>query len=151
QQTKITESELSITVQANEGKAQYQRALQQASQIRALAEAEAEKAARIGIGQAIAIDEQVRAYGGPQFQVTQQVLNRFAEAIEQSGVDVVPRLLITSGEQDGSQNNLMQGLLAVLLSERMVQTPSAGDGKDGGPRPEIQTLRDQIYNTLASS
>ncbi len=71
----ITESELSITVQSNEGKAEYQRALQQAAQIRALAEAEAEKAARIGIGQAIAIDEQVRAYGGPQFQVTQQVMN----------------------------------------------------------------------------
>jgi len=151
QQTRITESELSITVQANEGKAQFQRALQQASQIRALAEAEAEKAARIGIGQAIAIDEQVRAYGGPQFQVTQQVLNRFAEAIEQSGVDVVPRLLITSGEQDGNQNNLMQGLLAVLLSERMVQSPSIADEKNGDARPEIQTLRDQIYNTLASS
>ena len=44
QQTKITESELSITVQSNEGKAQYQRAVQQAAQIRALAEAEAEKA-----------------------------------------------------------------------------------------------------------
>ncbi len=67
QQTKITESELSITVQGNEGKAEYQRALQQAAQMRALAEAEAEKAARIGIGQAIAVEEQVRAYGGPQY------------------------------------------------------------------------------------
>ncbi|NTW04150.1 MAG: flotillin family protein, partial [Oscillochloris sp.] len=43
QQTMLTESELSITVQSNQGKAEYQRALQQAAQIRALAEAEAEK------------------------------------------------------------------------------------------------------------
>ena len=64
--------------------------MQQAAQIRALAEAEAEKAARVGIAQAIAVEEQVRAYGGPQFQVTQQVMSRFAEAIERAGVDVVP-------------------------------------------------------------
>ena len=91
QQQHITESELSITIQGNQGKAEYQRALQQSAQIRTLAEAEAEKAARIGVGQAIAIEEQVRAYGGPQFQLTQQVMNRFAEAIQQSRVDVVPR------------------------------------------------------------
>ncbi|MGE5642406.1 MAG: SPFH domain-containing protein, partial [Byssovorax cruenta] len=65
-QTSITESELSINVQANQGKAEYQRSIQQAAQIRALAEAEAEKIARIGIAQALATEEQVRAYGGPQ-------------------------------------------------------------------------------------
>ena len=118
QQRSITESELSITVQSNQGKAEYQRAVQQAAQIRALAEAEAEKVARIGIAQAIATEEQVRAYGGPQFQVTQQVMNRFAEAIQQARVDVVPRVVI-GGEQGGNGGNLMEGLLAMLLSERM--------------------------------
>ncbi|HEY9526206.1 MAG TPA: SPFH domain-containing protein, partial [Anaerolineales bacterium] len=39
-QTSITESELSINVQGNQGKAEYQRSIQQAAQIRALAEAE---------------------------------------------------------------------------------------------------------------
>src|SRR5512141_324683 len=96
-QTSITESELSINVQTNQGKAEYQRSIQQAAQIRALAEAEAEKVARIGIAQALATEEQVRAYGGPQFQVTQQVLNRFSEAIQQSGVDVVPRVMVSGG------------------------------------------------------
>ena len=97
QQRNITESELSITVQSNQGKAEYQRALQQAAQIKALAQAEAEKVARVGIAQALATEEQVRAYGGPQFQVTQQVMNRFAEAIQQSGVDVVPRVVVGGG------------------------------------------------------
>ena len=42
----------------------------------------------------------MRAYGGPQFQVTQQVMNRFAEAIQQSRVDVVPRVVV-GGAQGG--------------------------------------------------
>src|SRR5258706_11707770 len=66
-QQSLTESEVSIAIQSNMGKAEYQRSLQQAAQIRALAEAEAEKAARIGVGEAIAIEEQVRAYGGAPF------------------------------------------------------------------------------------
>ncbi|PIV26328.1 MAG: hypothetical protein COS37_06985 [Anaerolineae bacterium CG03_land_8_20_14_0_80_58_20] len=59
-----------------------------------LTEAEAEKIARIGIAQALATEEQVRAYGGPQFQVTQQVMQRFADAIQQGGMAVAPRILI---------------------------------------------------------
>lgn len=144
QQTRITESELNILVQSNQGKADYQRAVQQSSQIRILAEAEAEKAARIGIGQALAIDEQVRAYGGPQYQVTQQVMSRFAEAIQTAGVDVVPRVSI-SGAGAGN-NNLMEGLMAMLLSDRLgvaLNTPNT-------PRsPEAEAMRKQIMESLA--
>jgi len=53
-QTKMTEAELNINIQTDQGKAEYQRSIQQAAQIRALAEAEAEKIARIGIAQALA-------------------------------------------------------------------------------------------------
>jgi uncharacterized membrane protein YqiK len=150
QQQKITESELSITVQGNEGKAEYQRALQQAAQIRALAEAEAERSARIGVAQAIAIEEQVRAYGGPQFQVTQQVLNRFAEAIQEARVDVVPRVVI-GGSAGGAQggNSLMEGLLALLLSERM-GVAVATHGESSRP-PEVESLRNQIRQSLTQS
>ena len=102
QQQVLTESEIGITIQSNQGKADYQRSLQQAAQIRTLAEAEAEKAARIGIAQAIAIEEQVRASGGPHFQVTQQVMTRFAEAIEQSHVDVVPKIMIGGNGGSGA-------------------------------------------------
>ena len=148
QQQYLTESELSITVQSNQGKADYQRALQQASQIRALAEAEGEKAARIGIGEAIAIEEKVRAYGGPQFQVTQQVLTRFAEAIQQSGVDVVPQIVV-GGEGNGatSGNSLMEGLLAMLLSERM---GAMGRTESAARSPEVERLRNQIRQQLTN-
>lgn len=147
-QTKLTEAELSINIQTSQGKAEYQRSIQQAAQIRALAEAEAEKVARIGIAQAMATEEQVRAYGGPQFQVTQQVLNRFSEAIQQSGVDVVPRVMVSgsNGEQ-GSSGNVMEALLTMLLSDRL-----GGLEKDATIRAdrssEAEALRKEIYESM---
>jgi uncharacterized membrane protein YqiK len=145
QQTFITESELSINIQSNQGKAEYERSRQEAARIQTLATAEAEKirilgegeakriqaiagadaerTARVGIAQAMAIEEQVRAYGGPRLQLTQQVLNRFAEAIQSSQVDVVPKILITgSNGKDGGApmtGNVMEALLTLMLSERL--------------------------------
>jgi len=145
-QTSITQSELSINVQSNQGKAEYQRSIQQAAQIRALAEAEAEKVARIGIAQALATEEQVRAYGGPQFQVTQQVLNRFAEAIQQSQVDVVPRVVVGGGKENGS-GNIMEGLLAMLLSDRFSALANNGQGQRSA---EAEKLRSDIRNSMRS-
>src|SRR5437773_2677195 len=150
QQTTLTESELSISIQTNQGKADYARAQQQAAQIQTLAQAEAEKirilgegeakkvqalagaeaerAARVGIAQAMAIDEQVRAYGGPRFQLTQQVMSRFAEAIEAARVDVVPKIMIHGGGGNGtSPGSVMEALLTLLLADRM--------GADATPNP----------------
>ncbi|HEX2675799.1 MAG TPA: SPFH domain-containing protein, partial [Polyangiales bacterium] len=150
QQSYLTESELSIVVQTNQGKADLARAQQQATQIQALAQAEAEKlrilgegeakkiealaraeaekTARVGIAQAMAVEEQVRAYGGPKFQLTQQVMARFAQAIETAQVDVVPKILIGGGGGNGNgaangggpaTGNVMEALLAMLLSDKL--------------------------------
>jgi hypothetical protein len=136
---------LSINVQANQGKADYQRSIQQAAQIRALAEAEAEKIARIGIAQALATEEQVRAYGGPQFQVTQQVLNRFSEAVQQSKVDVVPRVVVGANKDSGS-GNIMEALLAMLLSDRFA---ALADNSNGHQRSEeAERLRADIRKSM---
>ncbi|MFO0585590.1 MAG: SPFH domain-containing protein [Anaeromyxobacter sp.] len=172
QQTALTESELSIQIQGNQGKAEYQRSVQQAAQIRALAEAEAdkvramgqgeaqrvkamaeaeaEKAARVGVAQALAIEEQVRAYGGPQLQLTQQVMNRFAEAIQVAGVDVVPRVLIgggAGGGQAGGSGNgsVFEALLAVLLSER---TGALTQGAPAPSSPEADAWRERLRADL---
>lgn len=149
QQPLLTESEISIAIQSNEGKAEYQRAVQQAAQIRALAEAEAEKAARVGIAQAMAAEEQVRAYGGPQFQVLSQVLARFSEAIEKSGVDVVPKVVISGGGADdkGTGSSILEALIALVLSEKAGVVL-----KDQlGPRdPAAEKLRASIHERLQS-
>ena len=146
-QSGITQSELNIDVQTNQGKAEYQRSIQQAAQIRALAEAEAEKVARIGIAQALATEEQVHAYGGPQFQVTQTVLNRFADAIQQSGVDVVPRVIVgANGKDGGGTGSVLEALLAMLLSDRF----GALAEKAQGPRsPEAERLREEVRKRLS--
>jgi uncharacterized membrane protein YqiK len=147
-QTKLTEAELNINIQTDQGKAEYQRSLQQAQQIRALAEAEAEKIARIGIAQALATEEQVRAYGGPQFQVTQQVLNRFSEAIQSSGVDVVPRVVVGGNNSEGgsTSSNVMEGLLTMLLSDRF--SAMANESAKAPRSAEADALREQIRKDM---
>ncbi len=148
QQRGITESELSIIVQSNQGKAEYQRALQKAAQIRTLAEAEAERIARTGIAQAIATEEQVAAYGGPQYQVTQQVMNRFAEAIQDAKVEVVPRVVVNggTGETGAMGSNIMEGLLTMLLSEKLGLQVNETQARTRGP--ESEKLREEIRQSL---
>ena len=97
----------------------------------------------------MAIEEQVRAYGGPQFQVTQQVMNRFAEAIQQAGVDVVPRILIGGGDGDGhaGTGSIMEALMAMLLSERMGAAagqaePALAGGRSPAPPDPRPAFRD---------
>ncbi|MCJ7696233.1 MAG: SPFH domain-containing protein [Anaerolineaceae bacterium] len=149
QQRNITESELSITVLSNQGKADYMRAVQQAAQIRALAQADAERIARTGIAQAIATEEQVAAYGGPQYQVTQQVMNRFAEAVERSRVDVVPRVVVggSGGEGGASGSSIMEGLLTLLLSDKLNLEVTGSMQRERNE--DTQKLRDEIRQSLS--
>ncbi|MBY0404850.1 MAG: flotillin family protein [Cyanobacteria bacterium] len=145
QQASLTESEISITIQSNQGKADYARAQQEAVKIKTLAEAEAQKirivaagesqkikfiadadaerAAKVGIANALAVEEQVQAYGGPQFQLVQQVMQRFTDAIESSKVDVVPKILMMNGNSgeggSGGGGSILESLLGIILSEKM--------------------------------
>jgi uncharacterized membrane protein YqiK len=156
QQTALTESNISITIQSNEGKASYQRSLQEAAKIKALAEADAEREARIGIARALAIEEQVRAYGGPQFQVLQQVMDRFSSAIEKSGVDVVPKLVITGGGAGEGGNNggsysAFEALIAMLLSEKVLpESVKNGNGNSFRDDGDVKRIRDSILATLSA-
>lgn len=155
QQTALTESDIRITIESNEGKAAYQRSLQEAAKIKALAEAEAERDARIGIARALAIEEQVRAYGGPQFQVLQQALDRFSAAIEKAGIEIVPKMVVNNGngEGQGGSYSAFEGLMSLLLSEKLgVQLNGSedGSGAGGGMPDEIKRLRQSILAGLAA-
>lgn len=149
QQKNLTASEIDITVQSNKGKAAYQNAIQEASMIRALAEAEAEKVARVGIAQAMATEEQVNAYGGARYQVVQQVLVRLAEAVEKSGIDLVPRIVVGGGKDDegGTTSNLMQSMLVMLLSDKF----DMGEKVTGKEiNPTVQEFRKEIMERLTT-
>jgi uncharacterized membrane protein YqiK len=136
--TAITDSELGIAIAENEGRARLARAVQEAAEVRTRAEADAEKTTRLGIAAAIAAEEQVRAYGGARWQVAQQVMGRFAEAVETAGVEVVPRVLVGSGA-NGGVPNAFEGLLAMILADR-------GEAADADkPRsPEVEAIRDAL-------
>jgi uncharacterized membrane protein YqiK len=154
QQTAITESELSITVQENQGKAAVKRAAQEAEQTRTLAKAESDRIRIVGEGEAAkvvalagaeadritktglataeTIEKQAAASGGAQFQLTRQVIERLAQALETSGVDVVPRVQINTGGDAGAGGGggALQALIGMLLSEKgmsMLATPAAND------------------------
>jgi uncharacterized membrane protein YqiK len=162
-QTLLTQSEIAIAVQGNNGKAELARAQQEAARIqtlagaeaertrimaegearkiRALAESEAERAARVGIAEAMAVEEKVRAYGGPQFQLAQQVMGRFAEAIEKGKIDVVPRIAMgggTNGHAGGA--GLIENLLGLLLTTKLGESVGATIDRD----PEADAIRKQL-------
>lgn len=166
QQTKLTQSAIAIEVQSNEGKAALARAQQEATQITTLASAEAEKlrimgegeakrikvmaeanadqTARVGIAQAVAIEEQVRASGGAQFQMTRQIMERFAQAVENSQVDVVPKINMSGGA--GGGGNLLVDLLTLLMSGKAAELAGVQTGLE--PSEEVKGLRKTILAAM---
>jgi len=196
QQTMLTQSEINIKVQENSGRADLQRASQDAERVKTLAradaekvkalaggdaerikllaeadarkvsvmaeaeakkvklmgdadakrvkliaEADAEKEARVGIGRAIAIDEQVRAYGGPQLQLIQDVMSKLASAIEVSHVPIVPSTVVNMGGdgEDGAAGgtNAFSLLMAMLSTEKLVATTSASQAEADPAQAEM--------------
>ena len=80
--------------------------------------------------------------------MTQQVLNRFSDAIQQSKVDVVPRIMVSSGGGEGSSasGSIMEALLTMLLSDRYASM--ASDASKTERSPEAETLRQQIMDNM---
>jgi uncharacterized membrane protein YqiK len=156
QQTAITESELSIKVQQNQGRANLARAEQEAEQTRtiakaeadqmrflgegeakrtvALAAAEAERVTKVGLAQAKAIESQVAASGGPRYQLARQVAERFAQALETSGVDVVPKVQIAGADGQPASGGVLQALMTLMMAEKL-DVPVTVDGHPGGGEP----------------
>jgi len=176
-QQALTESDISIAIQSNVGKADYQRSVQQAAQIRTIAEAEAdktkllaggeaqrikalaaaeaEKAARVGIAQALAIEEQVRASGGPQLLLTRHVMERFSEAVELAKIDVVPKVMISgaggAGGSQGNQGSVFEALLALVLSDKVNEKVQDMPARDAQLDHVRDTIRDGLVATLRNS
>ena len=88
--------------------------------------------------------------GGPQYQVTQQVMNRFAEAVQQSRVDVVPRVVVGGGNSDGggSGSSIMEGLLTLLLSDKLGLETNRTAARE--PTEEVERMKQEIRQSLAT-
>jgi uncharacterized membrane protein YqiK len=149
QQRLLTESDINIQIQSNQGRADYMRSLQEASKIKALAEADAEREARVGIGKAIAIEEQVKAYGGPQYQVVQDVMTKFTTAVEKAQIDIVPKTVVSmGGGEQNSSVNAFEMLLNLLISDKLGVKLSMQPGEED---PRTKSIKDQIMKSLEQS
>jgi len=157
QQKAITASQISIEIKNNEGRAALAFAQQDAERVKVAAganaarikmeaeanserlrlegEGEAKKVEQVGLAQARATEAQVNAFGGPQYQLTQQVMGRFAEAVERGQIDIVPKVMVGGGTTDGKDGpmggNMLGALMAMLLSAQAGVGPFSG-GKEQG-------------------
>ncbi len=173
QQRILTESDINIQVQGNHGKAEYQRAMQEAAKIKtlaeaesekisriaqgeaakikAIAEAEAEKEAKVGIGKALAIEEQVRAYGGSRYQLMQDIMGKFTAAVEKSGVELVPKTVISMGSDKGSSTaNAFDVLINLLISDKLGLDIGAADGRTE-ENEKVKKIKEAILGSLEDS
>ncbi|HEX9058909.1 MAG TPA: SPFH domain-containing protein, partial [Clostridia bacterium] len=167
QQRLLTESDINIQIQANQGKAEYQRAIQEASKIKAIAEAEAskiksisqgeaakikaiaeaeaEKEARVGIGKAMAIEEQVRAYGGSRYQLVQDIMNKFTSALEKSKIDLVPKTVINMGSENGGNiTNAFELLLGLIINDKL----NISMDTEKTENEQVKTIKDSILKSI---
>ena len=169
QQTSLTESDINIRIQENQGKAELMKARQDAEKIQKLSEAdaykvkkeseaeafkikvtaqsEAEKEARVGISKAIAAKEQVNAYGGPQYKVVSDVMSSFANAVKEGMIDIVPKTLVNTGNGEGGTGaNAFESMLMLLLSEKLTEDKFENKAEVS---EEIKKIRDEILSEIS--
>lgn len=134
QQSFLTKSKIQIDIERNSGAALASKAEQEAEQIVALAkanaskitlegEAEASKESNVGLAKARAIDAQVKAYGGAEFRVIQEVTDKLSDAIKFAKVDIVPKTVVNMGGNDkdsaGSSSTILDTLLRFITMEKL--------------------------------
>jgi len=142
QQGLLTKSKIQIEVEGNSGAALASKAEQEANQIVALAkanstkirlegEAEASKESNVGLAKAQAIDAQVKAYGGAQYRIIQEIADKLSDAIKNARVDIVPKTVVNmggSGENgENGSGTIIDALLKFITLEKLgvpLKTPN---------------------------
>ncbi len=134
QQSYLTKSKIQIEIEGNNGAALASKAEQEANQIIALAkanaskvrlegEADASKETNIGLAKAQAIDAQVKAYGGAEYRIVQEITEKLADAIKNTKVDIVPKTIVTMGNssnEDGSSTStILDALLKLITIDKL--------------------------------
>lgn len=137
QQSFLTKSKIQIEIEGNNGAALASRAEEESNQIIALAranaskiklegEAEAYKESNVGLAKAQAIEAQVKAYGGAEFRVIQEVTDKLADAIKNTTVDIVPKTVVQmgnsengSGSGSGGNSTVMDTLLKFITLDKL--------------------------------
>ena len=131
QQSSLTKSKIQIEIEGNSGAALAKKAEQEANQIVFIAKANAEKVklegdaeaskeSSIGLAKAQAIDAQVKAYGGAEYRVIQEIADKLTDAIKNSHVDLVPETIVNMGaNQEGGNGTILDSLLKLITLDKL--------------------------------
>lgn len=133
QQSFLTKSKIQIEIEGNNGAALASRAEQESNQIIALAkanaskiklegEAEASKESNVGLAKAQAIEAQVKAYGGAEYRVIQEITDKLADAVKNATVDIVPKTVVQMGSGENGSNGsatVMDTLLRFITLDKL--------------------------------
>ncbi len=138
QQSFLTKSKIEIEIAGNSGAALASKAEQEANQIVALAKANSEKIrlegeaqasmeSNVGLAKAKAIDAQVKAYGGAEYRVIQEIADKLTDAIKNSKVDIVPKTVVnmgasgseSGGNSQGGSGTVMDTLLKFITLDKL--------------------------------
>ncbi|HBL83913.1 MAG: band 7 protein [Clostridiales bacterium GWF2_38_85] len=133
QQTFLTKSKIQIDIEANSGAALARKAEQEAGQIIALAkanasrvsmegEAQGSKESAVGLARAKAIEAQVKAYGGSEYRLIQDIVEKLSDAIKNANVDIVPKTVVNmggEGDKNSSNSSIMDTLLKFITIEKL--------------------------------
>ena len=130
QQTALTNSKIQIEVEANNGAALARKAEQEAGQIIALAKANAQrvtmegeaqgsKESSVGLARAKAIDAQVKAYGGAEYRLIQDVVEKLSDAIKTTNIDIVPKTVVNMGGDSDGGSTIMDALLKLVTIDKL--------------------------------
>jgi hypothetical protein len=76
-------------------------------------------------------------------------MERFSEAVQAAGIDVVPRVMITGqpGSGPGGQGSVFEALLAMMLSDRVGDKAKDMPARD----PRLDQARDAIRDGLVAT
>ena len=74
-------------------------------------------------------------------------MERFSEAVQAAGIDVVPRVMISGQPGATGQSNVFEALLAMMLSDRVGDKAHAMAPRD----PRLDQARDAIRDGLVAT
>lgn len=160
QQTYLTKSKIQIEIEANNGAALARKAENEAGQIIALAkanaqkvsmegEAEASKESAIGLARAKAIEAQVKAYGGAEYRLIQDVVEKLSDAIKTSNVDLVPKTVVNMGSEGGNSSSgnstIMDTLLKFITIDKLgVNLTGSDNAETANSEPKVEKVEPKI-------
>lgn len=157
QQSFLTKSKIQIDIERNNGAALASKAEQEANQIIALAkanaskvtlegEAEASKEANVGRAKAQAIDAQVKAYGGAEYRIVQEVADKLSDAIKNAQVDIVPHTVVNMGnpsDEHGNSSNIsiLDALLKLITLDKLGVSITKEETPDSNQLPVVEDTK----------